>query len=71
MADDEIWSYRSNDKLRVTAVEGLPPVDPSQVDVPKLMLEAKARVAAARGPRLWRSLFARLDAVSRLSKKAQ
>ena len=39
---------------------------PSQVDVPKLMLEAKARVAAARGPRLWRSLFARLDAVSRL-----
>jgi len=34
MADDEIWSYRSNDKLRVTAVEGLPPVDPSQVDVP-------------------------------------
>jgi hypothetical protein len=34
MAEDEIWSYRSNDKLRVTAVEGLPPVDPSQVDVP-------------------------------------
>ncbi len=34
MADEEIWSYRSNDALRVTAVEGLPPVDPSQADVP-------------------------------------
>lgn len=31
---EEIWSYRSNDQLRVTAVEGLPPVDPSQVEVP-------------------------------------
>ena len=30
----EIWSYRANDRLRVTAVEGLPPVDPSQVGVP-------------------------------------
>ncbi len=30
----EIWSYESNDRLRVTAVEGLPPVDPVQVDVP-------------------------------------
>ncbi len=34
LADDEIWSYRSNDQLRVTAVEGLPPVDPSQAEVP-------------------------------------
>ena len=34
MADEEIWSFQSNDQLRVTAVEGLPPVDPSQVDVP-------------------------------------
>ena len=34
LAVDEIWSYRSNDQLRVTAVEGLPPVDPSQVEVP-------------------------------------
>ena len=34
MAEDEIWSYRSNDRLRVTAVEGLPPVDPSQVEAP-------------------------------------
>jgi hypothetical protein len=34
LPDDEIWSYRSNDHLRVTAAEGLPPVDPSQVDVP-------------------------------------
>ncbi|MGB5257168.1 MAG: hypothetical protein WBN44_07925 [Woeseiaceae bacterium] len=30
----EIWSYQSNDQLRVTAAEGLPPVDPSQVQVP-------------------------------------
>jgi hypothetical protein len=30
----EIWSYRSNDRLRVTAAEGLPPVDPSQMQVP-------------------------------------
>lgn len=34
LAVEEIWSYRSNDQLRVTAVEGLPPVDPSQVEVP-------------------------------------
>ncbi|MDH3304771.1 MAG: hypothetical protein OEM50_03820 [Gammaproteobacteria bacterium] len=30
----EIWSYQSNDRLRVTAAEGLPPVDPRQVQVP-------------------------------------
>ena len=30
----EIWSYQSNDRLRVTAAEGLPPVDPTQVQVP-------------------------------------
>ena len=30
----EIWSYRSNDRLRVTAAEGLAPVDPQQVNVP-------------------------------------
>jgi len=30
----EIWSYQSNDRLRVTAAEGMPPVDPAQVDVP-------------------------------------
>jgi len=34
LPDEEIWSYQSNDQLRVTAVEGLPPVDPSQVEVP-------------------------------------
>lgn len=32
--DSEIWSYRSNDQLRVTAAEGLQPVDPLQVQVP-------------------------------------
>ncbi len=30
----EIWSYQSNDRLRVTAAQGLPPVDPAQVEVP-------------------------------------
>ncbi len=34
MPAEEIWSYRANDRLRVTAAEGLPPVDPAQVDVP-------------------------------------
>ncbi len=34
LATDEIWSYRSNDQLRVSAVEGLEPVDPSQAEVP-------------------------------------
>ena len=34
LPDTEIWSYQSNDDLRVTAADGLPPVDPSQVDVP-------------------------------------
>jgi hypothetical protein len=34
MPVSEIWSYQSNDQLRVTAAEGLPPVDPRQVQVP-------------------------------------
>ncbi len=34
LPEDEIWSYRGNDRLRVTAVEGLPPVDPLRVAVP-------------------------------------
>lgn len=34
MADTEIWSYASNAALRVTAPEGLPPVDPMQAGVP-------------------------------------
>ena len=34
MPAEEIWSYRANDRLRVTAAEGLSPVDPAQVDVP-------------------------------------
>ena len=34
LPDTEIWSYRSNDRLRVTAPEGLPPVDPRQAQVP-------------------------------------
>ena len=38
----EIWSYRSNERLRVTAPEGLPPVDPSQVQVPDTWQELPA-----------------------------
>ncbi|MDH3532504.1 MAG: hypothetical protein OEO82_06205 [Gammaproteobacteria bacterium] len=34
LPDSEIWSYQSNDLLRVTAAEGLPPVDPEQANVP-------------------------------------
>ncbi len=34
LPDTEIWSYQSNDRLRVTAAEGLPPVDPVQAEVP-------------------------------------
>jgi len=40
---------------------------PSKVDVPKLMLEAKAQAAAAGRRAPWRRLFARLDAVTRLA----
>jgi len=35
LPDAEVWSYRSMDRLRVTAVEGLPPVDPQQAQVPE------------------------------------
>ncbi|MDH3847251.1 MAG: hypothetical protein GWP64_03925 [Gammaproteobacteria bacterium] len=34
LPETEIWSYRSNDRLRVTAAEGPPPVDPRQAQVP-------------------------------------
>ena len=34
MPSSEIWSYQSNDRMRVTAAEGPPPVDPEQVNVP-------------------------------------
>ncbi len=34
MPEWEIWSYRANDRLRVTAAQGPPPVDPLQVQVP-------------------------------------
>ncbi len=34
LPDDEIWSYRGADRLRVTAAEGLAPVDPLRVEVP-------------------------------------
>jgi hypothetical protein len=31
----EVWSYRSNDRLRVAAIEGVEGVDPSQANVPQ------------------------------------
>lgn len=34
-ADEEIWSYGSNDRLRITALEGAPPIDPVQAGVPE------------------------------------
>ncbi|MDX1508174.1 MAG: hypothetical protein R3358_07825, partial [Woeseiaceae bacterium] len=34
LPDSEIWSYRANEELRITAAEGLPPVDPTRVGVP-------------------------------------
>ena len=47
LPETEIWSYRSNDRLRVTAVEGLPPVDPRQAQVPDPWTQLPAfRVAA-------------------------
>ena len=47
LPDTEIWSYQSNDRLRVTAVEGLPPVDPRQAQVPDPWQQLPAyRVAA-------------------------
>jgi hypothetical protein len=34
LPETEVWSYQSNDRLRVTAAEGVPPVDPQQAQVP-------------------------------------
>ncbi len=42
MPAQEIWSFVSSDALRVTAAEGAPPVDPSQVGVPGEWLEYPA-----------------------------
>jgi hypothetical protein len=33
-ADEEVWTYRSSDRLRITALEGAPPIDPIQAGVP-------------------------------------
>jgi len=35
LPDTEVWSYNAYERLRVTAVEGLPPVDPQQAQVPQ------------------------------------
>lgn len=42
LPDSEIWSYQQNDRLRVTAPEGLPPVDPEQASVPDQWLRLPA-----------------------------
>jgi hypothetical protein len=34
-AGEEVWSYRSDDRLRITALEGAPPIDPIQAGVPE------------------------------------
>ena len=47
LPETEIWSYSSNDNLRVTAAEGLPPVDPLQVEVPPGWTELPAFRASA------------------------
>lgn len=33
--EEEVWSYRSDDRLRITALEGAPPIDPIQAGVPE------------------------------------
>jgi hypothetical protein len=53
LPDAEIWSYASNDSLRVTAPEGASPVDPLQVDVPGEWQQLPAfRVAAGESLRI-------------------
>ena len=42
MPSQEIWSFEASSELRVAAVEGLPPVDPMQVDVPDDWLDYPA-----------------------------
>ncbi|HKU15492.1 MAG TPA: hypothetical protein VJQ52_13930 [Steroidobacteraceae bacterium] len=34
-ADEEVWSYGGNDRLRITALEGASPIDPIQAGVPE------------------------------------
>ncbi len=42
LPDSEIWSYRANDRLRVTHADGLPSVDPQQAAVPEEWRELPA-----------------------------
>ncbi len=47
LPDTEIWSYRANDRLRVTSASGPAPVDPARVQVPDAWTELPAfRMAA-------------------------
>ena len=39
-ASDEIWSYRTDDRLRITALEGAQPIDPIQAGVPAIWRDA-------------------------------
>ena len=53
LPDDEIWSYRGNDRLRVTVAEGAVPVDPAQAEVPRDWANLPAfRVARGEGIRI-------------------
>ncbi len=42
LPQEEIWSYRSSENLRVTAASGVPPVDPGQARVPEEWTELPA-----------------------------
>ena len=42
LPDSEIWSYRANDRLRVTSASGPTPVDPARVQVPDQWAELPA-----------------------------
>jgi hypothetical protein len=39
-ASEEIWSYRTDDRLRITAIEGAQPIDPMQAGVPLVWRDA-------------------------------
>jgi hypothetical protein len=44
----EVWSFQAQDRLRVVAIEGVPPTDPAQVNVPQEWRELPAyRMEAA------------------------
>ncbi|MFK8051326.1 MAG: hypothetical protein AB8F65_00010 [Woeseiaceae bacterium] len=64
----EIWSYQRNDRLRVTAPEGLSPVDPDQSDVPGDWSDKPAyRVEAGDSLRIVERSRGKTESANRLS----